>query len=118
MKLEDFEKLAARALRRLPREFRDRLYNVVLIVRPAPDRAQTRRFGAGLLGLYEGVPATERGSWYSGAMPDKITLFMKNIEKAGGTGVRLEAEIRHVVMHEIAHHFGIDDDELIEKGLY
>ena len=108
MEIEDFEKLAARALRRLPREFRDRLDNVVLIARS----------GAGLLGLYEGVPATERGSWYSGAMPDKITLFMKNIEKAGGTGVRLEAEIRHVVMHEIAHHFGIDDDELIEKGLY
>lgn len=118
MKTEDFEKLAAKALRRLPRQFRARLDNVVLTVQAAPTRAQTRRFGAGLLGLYEGVPNTERGTWYSGAMPDKITLFMKNIERAAGGDDRLEAKIRHVVMHEIAHYFGMDDDELIEKGLY
>ncbi len=118
MTIEEFEGLAAKALKRLPLQFRARLDNVILTVQAAPTRAQTRRFGAGLLGLYEGVPNTERGTWYSGAMPDKITLFMKNIEKAAGGDGRLEAKIRHVVMHEVAHYFGMDDDELIEKGLY
>lgn len=117
MTIEEFETLAAKALRRLPRVFRDRMENMVITVKAAPARAQVRRFGTGLLGLYEGVPRTERGSGYSGAMPDKITLFKDNIEKAAGEG-GLEARIRHVVMHEIAHHFGMDDEELLEKGLY
>jgi predicted Zn-dependent protease with MMP-like domain len=118
MTTEEFEKLAAKALRRLPRAFRDRMENVVVTVQAAPDRAQVRRYGRGLLGLYEGVPLSERGAYYSGAMPDKITLFQDNIEKAAGAPERVEAQVRHTVMHELAHHFGMDDDELIEKGLY
>jgi len=118
MTTEKFEELAAEALRRLPRELRARLENVVITVRKAPDAAQLRRFGRGLLGLYEGVPRAERGVSYSGAMPDKITLFKDNIEKAAGTPGQVEAQIRHTLMHELAHHFGMDDDELIEKGLY
>jgi predicted Zn-dependent protease with MMP-like domain len=118
MTIEDFEKLAGKAVRRLPREFRERLDNVVIAVEAAPTRAQTRRFGRGLLGLYEGVPLSERGSFYSGAMPDKITLFMDNIAAGRGSEAELLGAIRHTLMHEIAHHFGMDDDELIEKGLY
>ena len=118
MTIEEFEKTAAGALRRLPAEFRARLQNVVIVVKAAPDGAQARRFGRGLLGLYEGVPLSERGASYSGVMPDKITLFKNNIEKAAGGDGRVAAQVRHTVMHEIAHHFGMDDEELIEKGLY
>ena len=115
MTLEEFEELTARALKRLPREFRSRLDNVVMIVKTAPDPAQVRRFGAGLLGLYEGVPLSERGRSYSGVMPDKITLFKDNIEaSAGPAGV--ERKIRHTVMHEIAHHFGMDDAAIRDLG--
>jgi len=118
MTIEDFEKLAGQAVKKLPREFRARLDNVVIAVEAAPSRAQVRRFGRGLLGLYEGVPLSERGSFYSGAMPDKITLFMDNITAGRGSEAELVGAIRHTLMHEIAHHFGMDDDELIEKGLY
>lgn len=118
MEIEAFEKLAAMAVKRLPREFRARLDNVVITVEAAPSRAQARRYGRGLLGLYEGVPLSERGSFYSGAMPDKITLFMDNIAAGRGSEAELLGAIRHTLLHEIAHHFGMDDDELIEKGLY
>lgn len=114
----EFEKLAESALRDLPPFFRDKMSNVVMIVRAAPAPAQTRRFGRGLMGLYEGVPLLDRGHDYSGAMPDKITLFRKNIEAVCRTEEEMAYEVRHVVMHEIAHHFGITDAELKAKGLY
>jgi predicted Zn-dependent protease with MMP-like domain len=91
--------------------------NVVVVVAEAPERAQARRFG-NLLGLYEGIPLLDRTSHYSGAMPDKITIFKKNIEERCSTAEELEKEVQHVVMHEIAHHFGITDEELRQKGLY
>jgi predicted Zn-dependent protease with MMP-like domain len=116
--ISEFEKLAAKAIRRLPREFRARLDNVIITVKPVPARAQVRRYGAGLLGLYEGIPLSERGTSYSGAMPDKITLFKNNIEAGDTDEAALVARIRHTVMHEIAHHFGMDDEELRAKGLY
>lgn len=118
MTLEEFEGLTAKALRRLPKEFSSRLDNVVIIVKTTPDKAQVRRFGPGLLGLYEGISLLDRGTSYSGAMPDKITLFKSNIEAADGDEAALVDRIRHTVMHEIAHHFGMDDDELRAKGLY
>ena len=91
---------------------------MVELVRARPTAAQVGEYGRGLLGLYEGVPLPDRGQAYSGAMPDKITLFKDNIEARRPAGEALRVEIRHVVMHEIAHHFGITDEELIEKGLY
>ena len=115
MTLEDFEKETAAAIRALPVFFRERLDNVSVLVRARPSAAQVKRFGRGLQGLYEGVPQPDRGQSYSGAMPDKITLFKENIEAAGGG---LRREIRNVLMHEIAHHFGMDDEELLRKGLY
>ena len=117
MTLEEFEKETAAAISALPLFFKERLANVVVLVRARPSGSQVGKFGRGLLGLYEGVPLLDRGQSYSGAMPDKITLFKENIE-ARKSGVELRGEISHVVMHEIAHHFGITDEELIEKGLY
>ena len=117
MTSEEFEKLVAKAIKGLPKFFKSKMQNVVVVIAEAPDRAQARRFG-NLLGLYEGIPLLDRTSHYSGAMPDKITIFKKNIEELCSGAEEIEAEVRHVVMHEIAHHFGIDDDELKKKGLY
>ena len=118
MTTEEFEKLADKAVRGLPKFFKDKMQNVVMIVAGSPDRAQERKFGRGLLGLYEGIPILDRGTYYSGAMPDKITIFQKNIEANCSGAEEVEKEVRHVVMHEIAHHFGITDEELRKKGLY
>jgi predicted Zn-dependent protease with MMP-like domain len=118
MNLEEFENLVAGAIKGLPEFFRDKMQNVVVIAADAPTRAQARRFGGGILGLYEGVPLADRNTGYSGAMPDKITIFRENIEADCLTRGQVEALVRHVVMHEIAHHFGIGDEELRQKGLY
>ena len=68
-----------------------------------------------LLGLYRGVPLPRRSSTYSGVLPDKISIFRGPITRlAAGDPDRLRSEVRHVVLHEIAHHFGISDARLIE----
>lgn len=108
--------MVADAVKRLPRRFRDAVVNMVITVKEFPTRAQDREFGEGLMGLYEGVPLDERGTDYSGVMPDKITLFRGNLE--GGSRKAVAARVRHTLMHELAHYFGMDDDELIEKDLY
>jgi predicted Zn-dependent protease with MMP-like domain len=118
MTTEEFEKLADKAIKGLPKFFKSKMQNVVVLVADAPDRAQERRFGRNLLGLYEGVPLLDRTAYYSGAMPDKITIFRKNIEAVCSRAEEIEKEVRHVVMHEIAHHFGITDEELRKEGLY
>ena len=118
MTQEEFERLTAKAIRRLPKFFRDRMENVVVLVADSPGASREKRFGKNLLGLYEGISLLNRTAYYSGAMPDKITLFKNNIEAARGTPEEIQKEIQHVVMHEIAHHFGITDDELRQKGLY
>jgi predicted Zn-dependent protease with MMP-like domain len=118
MTLEEFEEITAKVARSLPPEFAARLDNVIIIVRASPAATQTRRFGRGLLGLYEGVPLADRGTSYSGAMPDKITLFKNNIEAGCSDGKEVAGNIRHTLLHEIAHHFGITDQELRAKGLY
>ena len=75
--------------------------------------------GQPLLGLYQGVPLTRRGSGYSGALPDKITIYRGPLERLYGRDPELlRAQIRHVVLHEIAHHFGISDERLIEIDRY
>ena len=72
-----------------------------------------------LLGLYQGVPLTQRGAFYAGALPDKITIFRGPLERMyGGDPQRLRREIRRVVLHEVAHHFGISDERLVELDRY
>ena len=69
-----------------------------------------------LLGLYEGTPLTERGEWYSGVLPDRITIYRKPILRMCRDDQDVVDEVRITVIHEIAHHFGIDDDRLHELG--
>ena len=122
MDRENFEWLVARAVRTLPDEFRSKLQNVDVVVEDSPTASQLHRVGLGgrgtLLGLYEGVPQTRRGSNYGLVLPDKITLFQKPIEAGCRNDDEIRAVIENVVKHEIAHHFGISDARLeqIESG--
>jgi predicted Zn-dependent protease with MMP-like domain len=116
MDREDFERLVAQAVDDLPEEFRDRLENVDVVVEDYPTPVQMHRMGLGrneiLLGLYEGVPWTERGGHYGLVPPDKITIFQRPIEAKCRYSGSISAEIQRVVKHEIAHHFGISDARL------
>ncbi len=118
MKMEVFEELVSKAVESLPDEFAERLDNVAITVQDYPTRQQLSRsnpeHGITLLGLYEGVPITERGYNYGMVLPDKITIFQKPIESSCNTEADIVAMIRSVVLHEIAHHFGISDDRLEE----
>lgn len=85
---------------------RDRLVNVEIVIEdnPIPER--------NLLGLYQGVPLKKRGVWYGNVLPDKITLFKVNIEQFAKTEGLMEKIIYDVLLHEIGHYFGFDEDEL------
>ena len=122
METKQFEQLVARAIENLPEEFRERLENIDVVVADEPTRAQLGHSGSKknetLLGLYEGVPLTDRTAGYSYVMPDKITIFQKPIEVACKSEAQITSRIQQVVRHEIAHHFGIDDDRLKELRRY
>lgn len=120
MTREQFEELVARAIDELPDEFQAGLENVDVVVQDYPDKRQLARIGRRmtLLGLYEGVPKTRRTQAYSMVLPDRIVIFQRPIEDRCRSEVEICTEIGKVVRHEIAHHFGMDDDELrrIETG--
>jgi len=117
---EKFEWLVAKAVDSLPDEFHARLENIDVVVadRPTPDQlaALGRKRGETLLGLYEGVPLTKRGRHYGLVVPDKVTIFQKPIEAHCRNDAEIIAEIKRVVLHEIAHHFGISDARLRQLG--
>ena len=120
MERKHFERLVAQALHTLPQEFQERLDNIEVVVEDEPTVEQLAedglKSGYSLLGLYEGVPLTERGANYGLVLPDKISIFQRPIEKACRSDAEIKAEVQSVVQHEIAHHFGLDDERLDELG--
>lgn len=109
----DFEQAVQDALDSLPPELRDRLSNVEVVVEDEPPD------GRPLLGLYQGVPLTRRGVNYSGALPDKISIYRGPLERVYGNDPELlNRQVARVVLHEVAHHFGISDARLIEIDRY
>ncbi len=117
-----FEQLAAEALDALPEEIARRMHNVEVVVEWWPHPALLQQLGLGpgqlLFGLYQGIPLTRRTQSYGLVLPDKITLFRGPIEMVCRTEDAIRAQVRHTVIHEIAHHFGISDDRLREIGAY
>ena len=115
-----FEALAREAIETLPEEIRAHLDNVALVIedRPAAGTEEDRDDDPDqlLLGLYEGLPLTSRDSGYGLVCPDKITLYQTNLEAVCCTAAELKKEIRLTVLHEVAHHFGIDEERLRELG--
>jgi predicted Zn-dependent protease with MMP-like domain len=110
---DSFANAVQEAVDSLPPDLHAALSNVEIVVEEEPPPGQR------LLGLYRGIPLTRRNSGYAGALPDKITIFRGPIERlAGSDPDLLRDEIRHVVLHEVAHHFGISDERLIEIDRY
>jgi predicted Zn-dependent protease with MMP-like domain len=110
---ERFEELVGEALDDLPPWIRERLDNVEVLIEDRPPRGR-----GSLLGLYEGIPLTQRGSSYFGVLPDRITLFRSTIEAAVHDEDGLKEAVRRTVVHEFAHFFGISDDRLREIDRY
>jgi predicted Zn-dependent protease with MMP-like domain len=110
-----FARLVARALDGLPAEFLDRMRNIEVVVEDEPSPEQLRE-GGDLLGLYEGVPLTDRGT-YEPYVPDRISIFRRPIERITASPRQQADIVRDTVVHEIAHHFGISDERLRELGL-
>jgi len=107
----DFERLVEEALDSVPAELADLVRNVAVVVEdhaPADDPE--------LLGLYEGTPITERDSWYGGVLPDTITIYRLPTLAICQDADEVREEVAITVVHEIAHHFGIDDERLHELG--
>jgi predicted Zn-dependent protease with MMP-like domain len=111
-----FEALVVKAIDNLPPEFKRKLENVDIVVEDWPTSRQLRQAKLShptqLLGLYQGVPQTRRGQRYGLVLPDKISIFQKPIEAQCRFSDEVEAKIEEVVRHEIAHHFGLDDETL------
>ena len=109
---EKFEELVGEALDLIPEELGRLMDNVVVLVEDFPPR------GRNLLGLYYGVPLTERGHNYSGMLPDTIHIYRVPILRMCRSEEEVVEEVRHTVVHEVAHHFGISDERLHELGAY
>ena len=104
-----FEDMVTTALDGLPEELGQLMRNVAVTVEHGPGPP-------GLLGLYQGVPLTSRTSQYAGVLPDRITIYRQAICAICSTEQEVTEQVRRTVIHEVAHHFGIDDNRLRELG--
>jgi predicted Zn-dependent protease with MMP-like domain len=104
-----FEEMVVEALDGLPEELGSLMRNIVVLVEHGDGPP-------GLLGLYEGVPLTNRSTQYSGVLPDRITIYRQAICARSWSQWEAEEQVRKTVIHEVAHHFGIGDDRLHELG--
>ena len=109
---EEFEVLVGEGLDQIPDELARLMDNVVVLVEDYPPE------GRRLLGLYHGVPLTERGQWYAGMLPDTIHIYRVPILRMCRSEEEVVEQVRRTVVHEVAHHFGISDDRLHELDAY
>ena len=114
MNRREFEELVDRSLDQLPDWVLAALENVIVVVEDSPSTAHDPE--EGILGVYEGVSLHDRGLDYTMALPDRIIIFRRPHLALGLEEAALEQEIRTTVLHEIAHHLGIDDERLHELG--
>lgn len=121
MDRERFRALVAAAIDEIPEVFRARLDNVEIVVEDEPPAELLREMGLNprrdlLFGLYEGVPATER-SWTDPLpLPDRIAIYYRPLVREFRTPAAIQREIRKTIIHEVGHHFGLDDDEIEAEG--
>lgn len=110
-----------RVLDKLPRQFRKRLHNLEIVVEERPERELLLSVGLDprhdtLYGLYQGVPLPQRSAFYPPILPDKITIFSEPLLRDFSDPEDVREQIRTTVLHEIAHYFGFDDDEIDKLG--
>lgn len=110
MSSQRFDELVSEALDLIPPKLADAIDNVVVLVEDRNDEEPD------LLGLYQGIALTERDSWYAGSLPDTITIYREALLDSCDTEEQVVEEVAITVIHEIAHHFGIDDERLHELG--
>jgi predicted Zn-dependent protease with MMP-like domain len=116
MSRDDFEEAVSEALDLIPQELAEKMDNVVVLVEDEPTAEQLSG-EEDLLGIYEGTPLTERDSWWAaGSLPDRITIFRGPTLRMCESEEEVVEEVAVTVVHEIAHHFGIDDARLHELG--
>ncbi len=116
---EEFESLVVDVLDTLPADILSVLDNLDVVIEDWPTEYQLESVGAAggmLLGLYEGIPLTQRTGGYNLVAPDKITIFQRPIERMCRTKSDIAAQVRKTVIHEVAHHFGIGEQRLDELG--
>ena len=115
-----FAELVEEALRELPEPFAQHLEEVSVEIKDRPTAKQLKQSGLEeddlLLGLYVGHPMTQRSVEYSGVLPDAIYIFQEDVELASDSERELIEQVRTTVLHEIGHHFGMDEDDLDELG--
>jgi predicted Zn-dependent protease with MMP-like domain len=113
---QEFDALISRAMDELPQEYIKGLDNVVIVYADWPDEHQSKKAGLRennlLLGLYEGIPLTSRGSGYTFVLPDKITLFKLPILRVSHDEASLFEQVKRTLWHEIAHYYGLDHDRI------
>lgn len=116
MQRDRFRRLVQRALRDLPVEARDQLNNLEIVIErePGPDALAETEDGGSLFGLYVGIPLVDRADYHM-TLPDRIVIFQGPLERAFHAR-DIPEQVRITVLHEIAHHFGIDDERLHELG--
>ena len=115
---QEFDELVTRAMDELPQEYITRLENVAIVYADEPTDEQVQRMkldnNSLLLGLYEGIPQTARGTGYNLVLPDKITLFKNQILASVNTKQALFEQVKRTLWHEIAHHYGLGHDRIDE----
>ena len=108
-----FEKIVKEGIKAIPEKFLRKLNNVAIVIEDEPTPAQKKKLNIHsnwtLLGLYEGISQTRRGTNYNAILPDKITIFQKPIEKEARDEKDLKEIVKNTVWHEIAHHFGMSE---------
>jgi predicted Zn-dependent protease with MMP-like domain len=119
---EQFDSLITRAMNELPQKYIKGLENVAIVMAddPTPEQIKKMKLESGhvLLGLYEGIPLTQRGAGYNFVLPDKITLFKNSLLTVSHNDDELFERIKRTLWHEIAHYYGLDHDRIdqIQKG--
>jgi len=112
----EFEKIVKEGIRAIPEKFLRKLDNVAIVIGDEPTPAQKKKLNIHpswtLYGLYEGVPQVSRGANYNAVLPDKITIFQKPIEESARDEEDVKEIVKNTVWHEIAHHFGMDEDRV------
>ena len=115
---KEFEESVVSALEKLPKLVKEKMENVDVVIEGQASKQVLNemglRFPSELLGLYQGVPYDRRGFYYGNVLPDKITLFQVPIESICQTKEEMREKIREVVIHEVGHYFGLDDEKLRE----
>jgi predicted Zn-dependent protease with MMP-like domain len=118
MDAEKFEEVVEQAFHHLPPLFKKKMENVEIIVEDEPSESEQRSVGVGghsfLLGLYHGIPLTQRGTWYgmTPVLPDRISIYRKNIQKICSSDEEIKFKIYEVLCHEIGHYFGMDEHQI------